>query len=77
MSYTTDMTIDLGVFGEHDAEVQYEGQRAHPGGFDEPPTHEQFWLEAVRVKGIDLLPLIADDPYLLGKLTDEVKEHLA
>ena len=77
MSYTTDMELDLGKLGYVEAEIQYDGQRAHPGGFDEPPTDAEFWIEAVRVGNLDLFPIIEKDPYLLQKLTADVQEHLA
>lgn len=71
---TMTINLDLGDLGEHEADITYDGTRGHPGGFDEPPEHEDLWIEHIRVNGIDLLPLVADDSYLVRQLLDRIRD---
>lgn len=50
------MNIDLGQLGEHDAIVQY-----HDGN-----------LLSIIVAGVDLMPIIADDPYMIEEIMDDI-----
>lgn len=45
-------TIDLGEFGEHQAEVEYDGRRDS----DAAGAFEEFHITAIRVRGVDLFP---------------------
>jgi len=76
MSYI-DMTIDLGVLGSQEARVRYEYDQERPATF-EHEAEGGFELESVTViaSGIDVLPIIENDPYLMRELVREVKEAI-
>lgn len=73
MSRTIELyDLDCGVLGLHCAEAQYDYNNEHEGGFDEPPTHREFWLESLKINGLDVLQILdADTLEKLTKITEE------
>jgi hypothetical protein len=75
--YTAEIPLDLGILGEHDAVVVYDADAGEPASRWEPGTPAFFVLESVKVKGVDVLPIIAEKKAWLDDLTAYVKGHLA
>lgn len=72
MSKSLEMTIDLGDLGHKEAVIEYDFEKGERGSRHEPAVEPSFWLETIKVKGTDLLPLIADDPLILREVTKQV-----
>jgi len=66
------ISIDLGVFGWTDLEVEYTWIAPSDGGFDEPPTSEEWIIESVCKNGVEIIDALTDKE--LDVIIKEVKE---
>ena len=67
---THDVTLDLGIFGEHTATIKYNYYPAWPGTRFEPPEPAEFELDEISIGGVDVGLILSADQFR------EVKDHI-
>ena len=65
------INIDMSKFQWQDLEVEYEYQPYLAGGFDEPPTPEDFCLTSVKWKGVEIVDAL--DERDVKMLAEEIR----
>lgn len=68
-----EISLDMGKFGYTDLEVEYEYQPYLAGGFDEPPTPEEFCLTSVKWKGVEIVDALDDADRKM--LAEEIRDY--
>ncbi len=74
MSATVDISFDFGILGDKEFEFTYYSAPYHAGGFDEPPSHEEFYIEKMESYGVDIWESLSE--YEQSIITDKVKSWL-
>lgn len=79
-TYSFTHTVDLGILGEHEAEVTYEATRGYPATYWEPATADEFEVTEILLTNLpapgltwDISPLLSDDE--LEAVTDACERH--
>ena len=68
-----DISVNLGVFGWKDLDVEYNYTAPSDGGFDEPPTSEEWEVESVCLNGVEIIDALTNSD--LDVIIEAIKEH--
>jgi len=58
---TANIDWDFGYLGERSIQVEFAYVPEHKGGFDEPPTHAEYEIEAITLEGKDIFWMFDKD----------------
>ena len=67
------ITWDFGSLGEREIDVEFHWTAPSDGGFDEPPTSEEWEIESIQMDGIEIMWMFRDSD--IEKVVDAIKEN--
>ena len=67
------ITWDFGALGEREITVYFHWTAPSDGGFDEPPTSEDYEVESIKMNDFEIMWMFSDSD--IEKVVDAIKDN--
>ena len=65
------LKLDLGVLGTHECTVHFNYVPEYPAGFDDPGSDEEFEVEQIILRGVDIM-LLCDKEIMHDDVVEQI-----